>query len=210
MTPQHKLAPQADKINALTSLRFFAALYIVLRHALFPYFPTFPNELVPAVIMGQTAVTFFFVLSGYILAVVYLRRSGGVVAWKPFYAARFARIYPLFAATIFFALPLLVWQRMLKYGVVRGSELSLATLTGNLMMLKGWIPYLRGLDDPNWSLSVEAIFYLLFPLLGPVIWRQSRKRAFGLFLAFYLLWEAIVFWVYSHFTFNLESTEIFI
>jgi peptidoglycan/LPS O-acetylase OafA/YrhL len=173
-----------------------------MRHALTRYFPGVPQEFIPAVIMGQTSVTFFYMLSGYILAVVYLRRSGGAVEWKPFYAARFARIYPLFTATIFFALPLLPWLRIPNYGAVRGSLLSLVTLTGNLLMLKGWVPYLRGLDDPNWSLSVEAFFYLLFPVLGPFIWRQSRQRALVLFLAFYFFWEAIVFWVYSHFTFN--------
>src|ERR1700760_2252759 len=64
-----------EKIHALTSLRFFAALYVVLYHTLWFAIPSItPSSIVGRILsLGFLSVSFFFLLSGYILALVYLR-----------------------------------------------------------------------------------------------------------------------------------------
>lgn len=43
---------------------------------------------------------------------------------------------------------------------------TLEVFAANVALLQAWIVSLRGIDNPNWSLSVEAFFYLLFPFLA--------------------------------------------
>jgi hypothetical protein len=85
------------RIDSLTSLRFFAAVYVVLfhtetavlirHHAAKPWI-TFAGH-------GYLAVSFFFILSGFLLTWTYAdRRYAG--SFKPFLLARFARIYPVY------------------------------------------------------------------------------------------------------------------
>jgi len=66
-------SPGRERIHALTSLRFFAAFYVVLYHT---YPLAFPEKagtvLAKFISLGYVSVSFFFLLSGYILAVVYL------------------------------------------------------------------------------------------------------------------------------------------
>jgi peptidoglycan/LPS O-acetylase OafA/YrhL len=83
--PLHK---PAEKIHALTSLRFFAAFYVVLYHT-YPYaFPHTAGTLIANIFsIGYISVSFFFLLSGYILAMVYLRK-GDTVRKPNFYVAR--------------------------------------------------------------------------------------------------------------------------
>jgi len=86
---RHKLPP----IKSLTSLRFFAAIYVVLFHESanpghFVFFPLAARF----VASGYTAVTLFFVLSGFILAYNY----GRIRSRKEFWISRFARIYPVY------------------------------------------------------------------------------------------------------------------
>jgi peptidoglycan/LPS O-acetylase OafA/YrhL len=100
--------PAPAKIHALTSLRFFAALYVVCFHALSvaSFLPSIRSEsfLGRWLGLGYTSVSFFFLLSGYILGVVYLRR-GSPVALGAFFRARFARIYPLLFLSLVVDIP---------------------------------------------------------------------------------------------------------
>src|SRR5690242_12787179 len=81
-------------LPALTSLRFLAALAVFLHHA-----GLFAD--------GFFGVTFFFVLSGFILTYNYRRTlaDGGRGAVWDFYVARFARVYPLHIFALIAALP---------------------------------------------------------------------------------------------------------
>src|ERR1700712_5707681 len=91
-----------DTYHGLTSLRFFAALYVVLYHSLTPMVSGIEKHafVQRAISLGYASVSFFFFLSGYILAVAYLRTGRDLRMRKRFYVARFARIYPLFALTL--------------------------------------------------------------------------------------------------------------
>lgn len=188
-------ATEQKKIPALTSLRFFAAFHVVLYHTAafsFPYLLTVP--LIRLFIgVGYSAVGFFFLLSGYILSYVYLQ-SGKPVNSLRFYQSRIARIYPLYLITLVLDTPFLFNARLHAYGLNSAALKTSITFLANLIMIQAWIPRLRGIDDPNWSLCVEAVFYFIFPLIGMALWKVPRRI---LFVSLGLLWIAVeIFLVY--------------
>src|ERR1700730_8218729 len=81
---RHKLPP----LRALTTIRFFAAIQVVLFHESFRsgHIPL-PPVAARIVNSGFTAVTLFFVLSGFILAYNY----EAVPNKREFWVSRFAR-----------------------------------------------------------------------------------------------------------------------
>nr|WP_249141727.1 acyltransferase [Bradyrhizobium diazoefficiens] len=137
----------------MTGLRFFAAIAIVVLH-LNVYGLGF-LEGVPL----TSAVSFFFILSGFILAHRYpaLETKQAVLH---FLVARAARIWPvhLVVLLILFFLP---------QGAVTPVE-SPWLLLSNATLTQAWIPFSNSYfsyNNVSWSISVEAFFYLAFPLL---------------------------------------------
>lgn len=179
MTAKQKIAP-------LTSLRFLAAFIVMLYH-------TAPEKLrVNGILpwgnfinISFISVSFFFTLSGYILAVVYLQREQPLDK-RRFWIARFARIYPLFVVALLMGLPDLFISRIGKYGLKAAILKTSVTMGGNLLMLQAWTGKLRGLNNPVWSLSTETVFYLLFPYLGWRLWKASSRTVVWGMLLFYL------------------------
>ena len=202
------------KIAALTSLRFFAAFYVVLYHicrsnrqiVLFHENPYLPLK--TFTLIGFTAVSFFFVLSGYILAIVYLQ-NGSPVKKKKFWLARFARIYPLFAVSLLLDLPRLFLMLLAQHGWHTAVLNSSVVFAGNLVMLQAWIPQANVLNNPVWSLSVETVFYLLFPIIGWRLWKLSAKRAGLVVLALYAAGMALL-WIALHWTATRSQPDLYI
>ena len=94
MTP----VPTPPDLRALTTLRFFAALWVVLytawEHLNVGFEPTLVSK-------GYLGVEVFFVLSGFILSHVYLEAAGEKrFSYRGFLWARIARVYPLHLATL--------------------------------------------------------------------------------------------------------------
>ena len=188
-----------EKIHALTSLRFFAALFVVLHHTTWTFFPSFSRQSILGryIEIGNVSVSFFFFLSGYILAVVYLRR-GGPVQTRDFLRARFARVYPLFLLTLVLDTPVLISERVATYGVKAAWLKTAVTFTGNLVMLQAWVGRLRGIDNPNWSLSAETFFYLSFPILGVALWKLRGARIWVTAALLYVGGQIVVFLAAPH------------
>jgi peptidoglycan/LPS O-acetylase OafA/YrhL len=140
--------PAATRLDALTSLRFFAAMMIVLFHTLDSFGHT------PTLNLAQ-GVSFFYVLSGFILTLVYPRLDGWA-AVRGFWRARFARVWPAYVA----ALLLGAW--------LVGYPWRIDTAAAYVAMVQSWIPvpaYFFGYNPVGWSVSTEWFFYLAFPLL---------------------------------------------
>jgi len=194
---QPKVNPRPEKIHALTSLRFFAALYVVFFHTLWRAAPWVTRENVAGHVLslGFISVGFFFLLSGYILGVVYLR-SEKPVRKRSFYAARFARIYPLFFITLIAGTPALLFERAVKYGWHSALTKTSITFLANMVMLQAWVPKFSGIDNPNWSLSVETLFYVAFPFIGVWLWRQKGLRLWIAALTIWVGSQAVVFVAY--------------
>jgi len=179
--PLNRPAP----IHALTSLRFFAAFYVVLFHA-FPSRDSLPPLGISFLNLGFTSVSFFFFLSGYILAIVYLPRQGKF-QMRRFYVARFARIYPLFLLTILADTPILLHKRVIAYGLKSAVLKTIGTLAGNLLLMQAWFTKLQfALNGPSWSLSVETAFYLAFPFLGRALWKLNGRALWITAIVFYV------------------------
>lgn len=170
-----------DASHALTSLRFFAAFYVLLFHAVPVLLSTtsLPVWFDQLVSFGYVSVSFFFLLSGYILTVAYLGVRPKLRTRQAFYRARFARVYPLFMLTLLFDSPDWFVGHAKEFGGYAAAlRPTCAILAAHLLMLQAWIPHLRGIDRPNWSLSVETFFYLIFPFVAPKIWKlRSRSVA---------------------------------
>jgi peptidoglycan/LPS O-acetylase OafA/YrhL len=203
----------SEKIHPLTSMRFFAALYVVLYHtlgnlAVGRFLPGVTEIVVPSqanpnfgsrfISLGLISVSFFFLLSGYILGVVYLRK-GLALDTRKFLVARFARIYPLFFITLVIDSPFML------AGLIKTSSLShavfktAASFIGGAIMIHAWFIRLRGIDNPNWSLSVETLFYLSFPIIGAVLWKLRGIARWSTALLIYFVGQTAVFVVTPHF-----------
>lgn len=174
--------PAADRreIKALTSLRGFAAMAVVLQHfsATAQWHSTgWIPSLVPH---GYMAVDFFFVLSGFIMSYTYLAgfESLGMKAYGPFLWKRVARIFPLgiaVTAIILFAGGIAsFWDKpwMFINGAAMQNGLGTAVLI-NLLHLQGFFNS-YSLNDPSWSISVELAAYVLFPGLIYLIFKAPR------------------------------------
>jgi peptidoglycan/LPS O-acetylase OafA/YrhL len=159
---------KAKNIDLLTTLRFFAAAWVFFDHFgkdILVGAPLMLNRVLPH---GRMAVTFFFILSGFVLT--YSNSPNGKL-FKPasqFMLARFARIYPVYFFALLIPLPHKLW------GLLSGHEnkADFLALPFVLTLSQAWFPHLADAwNPPAWSLSVEAFFYICFPLLVPFCFR---------------------------------------
>ena len=177
---------ERPRLPALTSVRFFAALWVALFHMEAMHAFTFRSAAIERLgSVGYAGVSFFFVLSGFILVYTY---SGRVSTRREFWQARFARIYPALAFALLVTAPgfFFVCARMrahdphlfLPEWAWAAHHIPLTILL-NLTLLQSWLPQAAlSWNMPAWSLSVEAFFYLLFPFLLPALTRLSRRQLF--------------------------------
>ena len=139
---------------------------------------------------GGNGVTVFFAISGFLITFTSLRRFGSLAEIRPrtFYRIRFARIAPLL-------LLLLLALSILHLTHASGFRISakvatlpqalFAALTFHINWLEAsahW--YLPANWDVLWSLSVEEVFYLFFPLMTFLLFRVKWGRQ--LFIALLL------------------------
>lgn len=142
-----------QKIDNLTSLRFIAAWAIVFYHMQSVILP------IPSMPQFALGVSFFFVLSGFILSVVYrdLKPEG----IPKFYLNRFARVWPVHIFMLFVVMFLFDPFALL-------SEFWRPVIALNSVLLHSWLPqpgYVFSMNPVSWSISTELAFYLAFPLI---------------------------------------------
>jgi len=147
-----RIAPK--QLLPLTSLRLFAAGMIFLHHLRGKW--SVPSE-VSSFPLGQ-GVSFFFVLSGFILTYAYreMHEKNGT---RSFLVARASRLYPLHIFTFLAVLALFFEEQIGQYGW-SGALI-------NVSMLQAWWPsdVALSFNGPSWSISNEIFFYLVFPFL---------------------------------------------
>ncbi len=163
----HDLTAHRHSLKALTGIRFFAAYFVVVFHSrlgqlLLDHHLNAAGHLIQN---GFLAVPLFFVLSGFILSYTYegqIERPGD---HRRFWEARFSRIWPVYAVSL------------LLTTIPSLQPPPFTSALATLFMVQAWNPFNPGLAGSwnfvCWTLSVEALFYLVFPWVQ--VWLEGRS-----------------------------------
>ncbi|MCU4641386.1 acyltransferase family protein [Acinetobacter courvalinii] len=180
---------QFKRFHSIDSLRCISIFLVLLHHFNIPYklfdtsinFQVFGENITTLLARnGNYGVTMFFVISGYLITSHTIKRWGALqqINTRDFYISRFARIMPtlillICVVNLLGAFELKPFMTQAPNGiVVAQSTVNLAALTFwmNLLIIEnGWVNYALGV---LWSLSVEEVFYLLFPLTALLFKRK--------------------------------------
>lgn len=133
---------------------------------------------------GQTGVSFFFVLSGFVL--VWSARPGDTAV--RFWRRRLTKIYPNHVVT---------WAIVIGLMVAWGDQVTGEAAFSNLFLIHPWInhdgiPY--SINSVSWSLGCEAFFYLCFPLVLPLIRRMPTWSLYAAGGALYVAVHIVYLW----------------
>lgn len=151
----------------LDALRFIAAVAIVVLH----YSSYVEDTSVGRVITQHCGhfnlfVDLFFVISGFVIAARYSGRVGDRYLIGRFLWRRFARIYPLHAATLAFYLAIAILVYLGYARVENAARYPLSDLPAQAFLLHAIDGQRLTFNFPSWSLSAEMVCYLFFPLVA--------------------------------------------
>ncbi len=188
-------------IKPLTSLRGVAAAYVFFHHLSSNLLPELGRMVSPSsqlMLNGYLWVDFFFILSGFLLAILYQQRfADNAIATKEFLVRRFSRIYPLHIVILLsFVLYQLALLAMDNTAAFTGRY-SLFDLVRNVFLLQAvqldhtFAPW----NAPSWSISAEWLAYILFPLIIAVLYKLKGISS------------ALIFWVLSVASLSLVEAQ---
>ena len=157
-------AGDGARIDQLTGLRFVAALLVFTSHFKWENSWNIVGKMAE---QGSIGVSFFFVLSGFVISYSYgWRLRSGDISRAKYFSLRFARLWPLHFLTGLPFAAFLVWK----------GWLSLPNYSVNLLFLQSWVPstdWHYAYNGPSWSLSNEMFFYAAF--MGLVMLGSRQK-----------------------------------
>ncbi|MFE0508814.1 acyltransferase family protein [Streptomyces sp. NPDC058964] len=180
-TPSTSATPNAAKrpasapapaLPSLTGLRWVAALLVFGLHVNnFGYFGGTAGRIVTwGLGAGGAGVSFFFILSGFVLTWSARPNDRAIAFWR----RRIARVYPVHLVTAAIAL-------LMAYTLTRLPKPTLAQALANLLLVHSWWrPWWQTLDPVSWSLACEAFFYAVFPLLALLLRRLGPRGSAAL------------------------------
>ena len=180
------------RIEQITFTRFIAAISIVIYHFGKNIFP-FDNKLISFLFkQANIGVSYFFILSGFIMIIAYQSKSK--INILDYFKNRFARIYPVY----FIALILLFVGRFIV-----GDFIDYSGFILNVFVVQAWVPGMAlAFNPPAWSLSVELLFYAIFPFLFNSFYSKInnyKKYIFPIFLFFLVSQFILHYFFYSGF-----------
>jgi mycarose O-acyltransferase len=156
------------RLPSLTGLRFVAAAMVLCFHVSYEgLFASAHTQDTYSRIVGQagfSGVSFFFILSGFVLTVSARRR--GLLG---FLRRRACKIYPNHLV-IFVAAVLLI--------LAAGKAVQTGPAVAQAFLVQAWVPrpeYLLNVNNVSWSLCCEVLFYLAFPLLYRLVGRVQAS-----------------------------------
>ncbi|MFE8149905.1 acyltransferase [Brenneria goodwinii] len=211
-----------ERFIGLEWLRFLLGCYVMVYHTvhIYPQRDRVPflNELTS---MGFFATSTFFVLSGFLLAHVYIRDGRLREPARRFWAKRLFNLYPIHIIALLASIAvvtLMQWLAIPPEGQVASARFVIydtnepnvdpqtlrhymtnAQLAFNgllqLLMLQAWNPYFLTFNAPLWSLSTLFFFYLTFPLLAPRLLRSVHPWMWmGIVCLLYLVPPIWIIW----------------
>jgi len=190
----------------LTALRAFAAFFVFTYHM--QLFGVAYTNVMPFRV-GYSGVSFFFILSGFVLAWSMTPET----TRRTFYRRRLARIYPTYVVMLGIAY---------LFPFLSAPPHTAVTTISALLLVQAWAPHSIGtvyaVNPVSWSLSCEAFFYAFLPFLLPML-RYIRRwgRWTVAFLCFALMAIAVIYgahhtatWGLLDFTWPLIRTGEFV
>lgn len=170
-------------LPGLTGVRTFLALGIMFFH----FTPPHAAYIRPVIEAGFTYISFFLLISGFVLAYNYAHRSDTLRPGR-FYAARLSRLYPVYMLSLIVSLAMLhsEWLARPHAEFFRGLLLT-------PFLLQGWSPILATFwNTVAWTLATEAMLYLSFPFLIRMKWWPREPRKLLLLFAAFWVWELVL------------------
>lgn len=169
-------------IRSLHSLRFVFAIFIVASHMVGEAFD----------FGGDCGVSFFFMLSGFVLSVGYAERMcKGLFNQRSFCLKQLLKFYPLHIVTL---------SIMVILDIRLDQELEWYRLLPSILLLQSWIPkgdFYFVANGPAWFLSDIFFFYIVFHLLFQRLFRLSLKCLIRNFVTFGVLYPMFAFTIPS-------------
>ncbi len=178
----------------LTFTRYFVALFVVVFHFGGPYWPIKVPYVGQVLNRGDIGVSYFFLLSGLVMVLAYGRRDKPI-EYGEFYRNRVARILPLYYLAMvmmvaYYVLRVHVLKMPFPYHDQKPEDVAL-----NVLVLQSWIPHKAlTVNQAAWSISVEALFYAVFPLLFNAIYRRFSLKAIGIAIVGFYIASQVVFY----------------
>ncbi len=167
------------RYDQLTFTRFWALLLVLIYHGAGGIYLTHINKfpISPILLSAPTGVSYLYVLSGFVMALVYYR-PGEKFELVKYWMARIVRIYPLYI--ISFILVCYYYLEALPH-------IKPQKILANIFVLQAWFPqYSQSFNYASWSMTVEFFFYAVFPFFVLWAYRQPVKR---------ILWVSVIFWI---------------
>ena len=173
MRSSEVLAVPTQRLDALTGLRWWAAFVVFFFHM--RAFAPLPQPVMQVFDFGYLGVTFFFVLSGFVLT--WSARPN--VPTTTFYWRRFARIWPAHMVALLVAIPVFYTLWTIPEGsFIKPFDFGVILLS--VVLLQAWStnPAIVFSGNPAaWTLTCEAFFYALHPWISRVLVPLARRGA---------------------------------
>jgi peptidoglycan/LPS O-acetylase OafA/YrhL len=183
------------RLDFVDGLRGLAALYIVVYHMTLVPNPHLevPHWSQAVVLNGGSAVALFFVVSAFSLCHTMKKRLGQPDAVQDFYIRRFFRIAPLFYLMLLFT----GVRDILYFGVWHNAW----DWAKSVLFVFNFFPGSEeGIVWASWTIGVEMVFYLVFPIL----FERFRTIPSLIALVFAALLWAVIF---HEFVLNLPISD---
>jgi peptidoglycan/LPS O-acetylase OafA/YrhL len=185
------------RTEQLTFTRFLAATLVVVYHYGQQIPPFNLPALQPIVQKFNTSVSYFFVLSGFIMSYVYYSPATKL-SWSRYLTLRLARVYPLY---------LLALLLYLCFTIHPFDPVSVAY---SAVMLQSWTEHHSlAINYPGWSISVEIFFYVMFPVLLSAYRKISLKTLIAIGVALYVF-GMVCLYLIIHQVPEVAGTNLFI
>ena len=185
--------PPRNRIEALTSLRFFLAFWIFAHHLYPSWFTKLGSYICgyteSLFMLGYMAVPFFFILSGFSIYYGYNTVS---IANKTdtinFYLRRLSRLVPFFyISMIVGAVPYFGYR--LKFESLTSHMIvgAVRHFLRNTLFITSYASDALRYNYSGWSVIVEVFLYLCFPLLSYFLLKMKSKQIYVVAVGLYLL-----------------------
>jgi peptidoglycan/LPS O-acetylase OafA/YrhL len=176
-----------QRLDQLTITRFLALLLVLVYHGGANFYIGWAVGIAPLsalLFSAPTAVSYLYVLSGFVMPLVYYRPQEKFDV-PAYWTARFVRIYPLyilsFVLTCYFYLDYI-------------ARIKPQKVLANIFVLQAWWPpYAQSFNYASWSITVEFFFYALFPFFTMWAYRQSMRTLILSSLGFWAVTQLVHF-----------------